>query len=147
MLDLHPLLADERAGPLELDLDLGAQVHHRAHAEIAHQPAHVARGETLQVVGAQEHAGRRRPDAAQRKPPEVAHVKRSVRDVVRDVTGYEPRDLRIRRGPDGLLAFLTVAVPGDRPLGEAHEAAGEIERRVRDASPEVNEVVVHTEPG
>ena len=77
---------------------------------------------------------------------EVAHVDRAIRAVVRDVTGAAARDVRIRRGPDGLLALLTVSVPGDRPLGEAHDAAGEIERRVRHAWPEVNEVVVHTEP-
>ena len=39
MADLHTLLADQRAGALELDLDLGAQVDHRAHAEVAHQAA------------------------------------------------------------------------------------------------------------
>ena len=43
MADLDPLLGHERAGALELDLDLGAQVDHRAHAEVAHQPADVAR--------------------------------------------------------------------------------------------------------
>jgi cation diffusion facilitator family transporter len=85
--------------------------------------------------------------AEQPQAPEVAHIDRAIRAVVRDVTGSAARDVRIRRGPDGLLALLTVSVPGDRPLGEAHDAAGEIERRVRDASPEVNEVVVHTEPG
>ena len=37
MADLDALLAHERAGALELDLDLGAQVDHRAHAEVAHQ--------------------------------------------------------------------------------------------------------------
>ena len=79
--------------------------------------------------------------------PEVTRLRRAIGEVVRDVTGSGPRDVRIRRGPDGLLALLTVCVPGDRPLGEAHNAAGEIERRVRDASPDVNEVVVHTEPG
>ena len=93
-----------------------------------------------------------RSRAATRPPPssrslEVAHVDRAIRDIVREVTGSAARDVRIRRGPDGLLALLTVCVPGDRALGEAHDAAGEIERRVRDASPELQEVVVHTEPG
>ena len=74
MADLHPLLADQRAGALELDFDVGAQVDHRPHAEVAHQMADVARGESLQVVRAQEHARRRRPPAAQRQSPEVANV-------------------------------------------------------------------------
>jgi cation diffusion facilitator family transporter len=85
--------------------------------------------------------------AEQPLPLEVAHVDRAIRAIVREVTGAAARDVRIRRGPGGLLALLTVSVPGDQPLGEAHDAAGEIERRVRDASPELNEVVVHTEPG
>jgi cation diffusion facilitator family transporter len=85
--------------------------------------------------------------AQQPLPLEVADVDRAIRDIVREVTGSAARDVRIRRGPDGLLALLTVSVPGDQPLGEAHDAAGEIERRVRDASPELNDVVVHTEPG
>ena len=69
MADLDPVLADQRAGAVELDFDVGAQVDHRPHAEVAHQPAHVARGEALQVVRAQEHAGRRRPPPRSGSPP------------------------------------------------------------------------------
>ena len=78
MADLHSLLGHERARALELDLDVGAQVDHRADAEVAHQAMHVARGETLQVVSPQDHAGRRRPAIAQRQSPEVAHVGRAL---------------------------------------------------------------------
>jgi divalent metal cation (Fe/Co/Zn/Cd) transporter len=39
-----------------------------------------------------------------------------------------------------------VTLPGERRLGEAHDAAGQIERRLRDRAPELSDVVVHTEP-
>jgi cation diffusion facilitator family transporter len=77
---------------------------------------------------------------------EVTHVRRAIRRVVSHLTGTEPRAVRIRRGPDGLVALVTVALPGDRPLGAAHHTAAQIERRVRDEAPELHEVVVHTEP-
>jgi cation diffusion facilitator family transporter len=78
---------------------------------------------------------------------EVVRLRAAVRGTVREITGADPRDVRIRRGPDGLLALVTVTLPGDRRLGEAHDAAGQIERRLRDLAPELDEVVVHTEPG
>jgi divalent metal cation (Fe/Co/Zn/Cd) transporter len=37
-------------------------------------------------------------EAEQPLAPEVAHVRRAIRDVVCDVTGSEPREVRIRRG-------------------------------------------------
>jgi divalent metal cation (Fe/Co/Zn/Cd) transporter len=77
---------------------------------------------------------------------EAAPLHSAVRRTVREVTGTDPRAVRIRRGPDGLLALVTVTLPGSRPLGEAHGTAGEIERRLRDRAPELSDVVVHTEP-
>ena len=77
---------------------------------------------------------------------EVTQVRRAIRRVVTHLTGTEPRAVRIRRGPEGLVARITVALPGDRPLGAAHDMAAQIERRVRAEAPELHEVVVHTEP-
>ncbi|MBU3674425.1 MAG: hypothetical protein FGM34_05140, partial [Solirubrobacteraceae bacterium] len=57
-----------------------------------------------------------------------------------------PTELRIHREPRGTVAFLTVALPGDLALADAHEQASEIERRIRAQLPGVAEVVVHTEP-
>jgi len=69
-----------------------------------------------------------------------------VREVVRELTGSEPRELRFRDTDQGLLAFLTLALPPDMTLVEAHDRASTVEHRVREEYPSIFEVVVHTEP-
>jgi divalent metal cation (Fe/Co/Zn/Cd) transporter len=69
-----------------------------------------------------------------------------VREVVRAVTGAEPRELRFRETDQGLLAFLTLALPPEMTLVEAHRCASEVERRIRDEHSSIFDVVVHTEP-
>ena len=65
-------------GPSSSTSTSGAQVDHSRTPRSPTRRVHVARGESLQVVGAQEHAGRRRPVAAQRQSPEVANVGRAL---------------------------------------------------------------------
>jgi cation diffusion facilitator family transporter len=69
-----------------------------------------------------------------------------IREIVRSITGEEPRELRLLNTEVGLVAFLTVGMEPERPLAEAHARATEVERRIRRAQPGIAEVVVHTEP-
>jgi divalent metal cation (Fe/Co/Zn/Cd) transporter len=69
-----------------------------------------------------------------------------IREIVRSITGEEPRELRLLNTEVGLVAFLTVGMEPERPLAEAHARATEVERRIRRAQPSIAEVVVHTEP-
>ncbi len=69
-----------------------------------------------------------------------------VREVVRELTGSEPRELRFRNTDQGLLAYLTLALPPETTLVEAHNRASLVERRVRSEHPTIFEVIVHTEP-
>jgi cation diffusion facilitator family transporter len=69
-----------------------------------------------------------------------------IREIVRDVTGEEPRELRLLNTEVGLVAFLTVGMEPDRALAEAHARASEVEERIRRDQPEIADVVVHTEP-
>jgi cation diffusion facilitator family transporter len=69
-----------------------------------------------------------------------------IREIVRAVTGEEPRELRLLNTEVGLVAFLTLGMEPDRPLAEAHARASEVEERIRRAQPEIADVVVHTEP-
>jgi cation diffusion facilitator family transporter len=69
-----------------------------------------------------------------------------VAEVVREVTGAPPREVRFRQTEQGLVAFVTVRVGAGQPLDEAHERASEIEARIREERPEIADVVVHTEP-
>ena len=69
-----------------------------------------------------------------------------VEAVVREVTGAPPREIRFRQTEHGLVAFVTVRVGAGQPLDEAHDRASEVEARIREARPEIADVVVHTEP-
>jgi cation diffusion facilitator family transporter len=69
-----------------------------------------------------------------------------VSEIVRDVTGAPPRDVRFRRTAQGLVAFVTVRLGAGDPLDDAHARASEIEARIRGERPEIADVVVHTEP-
>jgi cation diffusion facilitator family transporter len=69
-----------------------------------------------------------------------------VSEIVREVTGAPPRDVRFRQTEQGLVAFVTVSVGAGEALDEAHARASEIEARIRSERPEIADVVIHTEP-
>jgi cation diffusion facilitator family transporter len=69
-----------------------------------------------------------------------------VLQIVREITGQEPRELRFVDTGDGLLAYLTLGLDASIPLAEAHARASEIEERIHRARPDIADVVVHTEP-
>ena len=69
-----------------------------------------------------------------------------VATIVNEATGRRPRELRLVRTDEGLIAFLTLSMDPSRALAEAHADASEIEERIRRAHPEIAYVVVHTEP-
>ena len=69
-----------------------------------------------------------------------------VRQIVRDATGSDPRELRFLRTGGGLVAFLTLGLDGTSRLDEAHARASTIEEQIRRARPDIADVIVHTEP-
>jgi cation diffusion facilitator family transporter len=69
-----------------------------------------------------------------------------VAEIVRELTGSPPREVRFRDTDQGLVAFVTVQVEAGQPLDAAHARASEIEARIRAERPEIADVVVHTEP-
>jgi cation diffusion facilitator family transporter len=85
-------------------------------------------------------------EGARPQPTEVAAEERIVRDLVRELTGSDPDALRFRTGDDGLVVLLTVRLAGTRTLDQAHDVASELERRIREQAPSIDEVIVHTEP-
>jgi cation diffusion facilitator family transporter len=85
--------------------------------------------------------------AAERpSPADVAATEARVRTVVGAVDGAEPREVRFVRTDDGLVAYLTLGLAGERSLSDAHEVGGEVRARLRRECPELQDVVVHTEP-
>ncbi len=77
---------------------------------------------------------------------EVAGDVATVRSIVREVTGVEPRDLRFLDTDEGLVAHMTLRLGAGQALADAHACASEIEERIRLRLPQIADVVVHTEP-
>jgi cation diffusion facilitator family transporter len=78
---------------------------------------------------------------------EVADERACITDVVRELTGRDPEDLRLRAGDrERLVALLTIGVDSALPLRDAHMLATEIEEEVIRRSPTIADVIVHTEP-
>jgi cation diffusion facilitator family transporter len=96
------------------------------------------------VVAVQTHLEPLREAAAGERtaPPDEQHVI----DVVRELTGEPPREVRLVRTEEGLLVFVTLHVQAEKKLAEAHALASEVEERIRERLPEIADVVVHTEP-
>jgi cation diffusion facilitator family transporter len=96
------------------------------------------------VVGVRTHLEPLREAAAGERtaPPDA----RGVTEAVQEVTGEAPRDVRLVRTEEGLLAFVTLRVRADLTLAEAHTLASDVEERIRERRPEIADVVVHTEP-
>jgi cation diffusion facilitator family transporter len=82
------------------------------------------------------------PASGREIPRDTVEVER----IVRDVTGRGPRAVRFLRTGDGLVLLLTLEVEPAATLAEAHGEASAAEARIREAHPEVADVIVHTEP-
>ncbi len=63
-----------------------------------------------------------------------------------EVTGRAPVEVRARRTPKGLVAYVTVLAAADQSLRDAHQLATKVEQRICELEPSLADVVVHTEP-
>ncbi len=71
---------------------------------------------------------------------------REVEQLVREITGSEPRMVRLIATEAGLVLFLTLIVGAGESLTDAHGLASELEEELRSRIDGIAEVVVHTEP-
>ena len=69
-----------------------------------------------------------------------------VERIVRELEGAPPREVRVLRTAEGLVAFLTLGLDPASTLADAHARASEVEDRLRAEHPEIADVIVHTEP-
>jgi cation diffusion facilitator family transporter len=75
-----------------------------------------------------------------------AEQRRRITELVVSRSGQPPRELRLLHAAGGLVVFVSVAVPADMTLADAHELASRLEDDIRDGQPHMQDVVVHTEP-
>ncbi len=71
---------------------------------------------------------------------------REIEQLIREVTGSEPRMVRLIVTEAGLVLFLTLVVGSGESLTDAHRLASELEDELRSRIDGIAEVVVHTEP-
>jgi cation diffusion facilitator family transporter len=143
--EIHNLAVLDVDGRVEVSLHLklpGDLDLERAHA-IAEQVEGAIRNAVPEVEDVRTHL---EPLTEAAEAREVAIDAESVERVVRQETGGPPRELRFVRTDDGIVAFLTLALAGNEPLADAHARASIVEERIREAVPEIADVVVHTEP-
>ncbi len=90
-----------------------------------------------QPVAARPEGNGEHPDQAERD---------RISRLVLHRTGNKPRELRLLHAAGGLVVFVSVVVPPDLPLPEAHDLASRLEDDIRAGRPHLQDVVVHTEP-
>jgi cation diffusion facilitator family transporter len=85
-------------------------------------------------------------NARDEDPPSSELERERITDLVLQRTGHPPRELRMLRTDKGLVVFISVAAGRASRLPAAHELASRLEDDIREAQPEIVDVVVHTEP-
>ena len=85
-----------------------------------------------------------RPDEDRDHPDDAARER--ISQLVLARTGEPPRQLRLLHAAGGLVVFVSVAVPADMALAQAHDLASRLEDDIREGQPHMQDVVVHTEP-
>ncbi|WP_210493672.1 cation diffusion facilitator family transporter [Patulibacter sp. SYSU D01012] len=126
--------------PPALTLHEGHEIAEQVEARI-----HGAVGAAVRVTTHIEPLGE--PSRATQVPDVEAWAEHEAVDAaVREETGRGADDVQVRDTPAGRMVLVTVALPGDCSVGEAHGHAARIERGLRDRCPWLGEIVVHTEP-
>jgi cation diffusion facilitator family transporter len=83
---------------------------------------------------------------------DVTRARRDVAVMIRKIVEAQPEVLRCRdvelssRG-GGITAHVVAVLPGSVSLEEAHTVETDLERKIREALPELHEVVARVEPG
>jgi cation diffusion facilitator family transporter len=71
---------------------------------------------------------------------------KEVERLVRERTGEGPQRVKLLSTDAGRVIFITLRVPAEESLNDAHRLAGELEEELRQQTPDIADVVIHTEP-
>jgi cation diffusion facilitator family transporter len=146
--EVHNVSVLDLAGGTEVSLHLklpGDLTLEEAH-EIAEEVERAIRAAAPEVSAVQTHLEPLSEEARVETAEDVDDERAVVLRIVREELGRDPRELRFLHTDEGLVAFLTLGLDPNASLSSAHAQASEIEQRVREARPEIADVIVHTEP-
>ncbi|MCO5187856.1 MAG: cation-efflux pump [Anaerolineae bacterium] len=75
-------------------------------------------------------------------------IERGIMEAIRPIPGiYEPHDIVVRQVEGQLFINLEAFVDGNLYVADAHERSTTFEKAIREAVPNVGEVIIHLEPG
>jgi cation diffusion facilitator family transporter len=141
--EIHNLVLMDLDGKTELSLHLklpGDLPLDEAH-EIAEQLERTIVAAVPEIASVQTHL----EPLAEPGAGEVVEAA-EIEAAVERAAGGPPRELRLLRTEQGVVAFLTLGLDPGSTLAEAHARASEVEERLRRERPDVADVIVHTEP-
>jgi len=125
--------------PADLDLNTAHEVAERVERDIRARPGvgHVQTHlepleRTLLAGSADEGADRALTGAVER--------------LVCERTGGPPERVKLLSTDAGRVIFITICVPAGESLSDAHRLAGKLEEELRQGTPDIADVVIHTEP-
>ena len=145
MREIHNLAVVDMASGSELSLHLklpGDLSLEEAH-EVAEEVERAICAAVPEISSVQTHL---EPLAEPAPGQEVDVDTSAIERAVRDAIGEAPRELRVLRTEEGLVAFLTLRLDPTTPLAQAHARASQVEELIRGTAPEIADVIVHTEP-
>lgn len=73
-------------------------------------------------------------------------VERAIHETLQKAAAGDSHRVQLRPGGAGWILSLHYRLPGDISLAEAHEATNQLERRLRESIPDLERVIIHTEP-
>jgi cation diffusion facilitator family transporter len=124
--------------PADLDLKTAHEVAERVERAICARPG---------VVHVQTHLEplERTLAASTDESADVA-LTHEVERLVRARIGEAPKRVKLLSTDAGRVLFITIRVPAEESLTDAHQLAGELEEELRLQTPDIADVVIHTEP-
>jgi divalent metal cation (Fe/Co/Zn/Cd) transporter len=143
--EIHNVSALDVGGETEVSLHLklpGELTLEDAH-EVAEQVERAIRQAVPEARAVQTHL---EPLAEALSGAEIQRDRAAIARIVEETTGRPPRDLRFLTTDEGVVVYLTLALDPSTTLAQAHAEASRVEERIRATQPEIDDVIVHTEP-
>jgi len=143
--EVHNVSVLDVGGGMQISLHLklpGELTLEDAH-EVAEQVERAIRQAVPEARAVQTHL---EPLAEALSGEEIERDRAAIARVVEETTGRPPREVRFLTTDDGVVVYLTLALDPSTTLAEAHAEASRVEERIRATQPEIDDVIVHTEP-